>query len=235
MARFLRFMLAIAALPFCAAQAGTLWNAIFFSAELRITENIPSGAIAFGAGFLAFFVLILICPTPVRTYVLGHELTHALWGLAFGARVSNIKVAASGGSVLLSKSNVWITLAPYFFPFYTMLVAFIALITRIFIDPLPFTSVWIFALGFTWCFHVYFTIDALFQRQPDILEYGRLFSWVFIWVANLTGILTVLCMATPLSFKRATSMLCEASVAAYAFTWKTGSALVGAIGDLFAK
>ncbi len=235
MARFLRFLIALATLPFCVALGKAMWTAAFAPEELRSMGGVPSGALAFGGGFAVFLLLALVCPAPMRTYVLGHELTHALWGLAFGARVSNIKVASSGGSVLLSKSNVWITLAPYFFPFYTAVVAIIALVTRIFVDPLPWLPAWIFAFGFTWCFHVFFTIHALFQRQPDVLEYGRLFSWSFIWIANALGILAAMCAATPLSFKRAAAMVCGASADTYAFVWEIARTATRAICGFFAK
>jgi len=233
MARFLRFLLALAALPLCAALGRALWVAVFASKELNAAEGLPAGAIAFAGGFVAFFALLLVCPSPMRTYVLGHELTHALWGLAFGARVSNIKVAASGGSVMLSKSNVWITLAPYFFPFYTAVVALIALVVRIFVDPLPWPLAWIFAVGFTWCFHVHFTLHALFQRQPDVLEYGRLFSWAFIWIANTLGVLAVLCAATSLTCVHTASILGDAVRGAYSWTWECGVWLFRAIAGLF--
>ncbi len=206
-----------------------MWTAVFKSQELHTSAGIPPGAIAFGGGFALFIVLILACPSPIRTYILGHELTHAIWGLAFGARVSNLKVAATGGSVMLSKSNVWITLAPYFFPFYTALVAVAALITRIFVDPLPWPLVWIFAIGFTWCFHVYFTLQSLFQRQPDVLEYGSLFSWTFIWIANALGIIAVLCATTTLTFKNAAVMVCDDTQNAYAFIWNSLSSLFHAV------
>ena len=91
-----------------------------------------------------------------------------------------------------------------------------------------------FAIGFTWCFHVYFTLQALFQRQPDVLEYGRLFSWAFIWIANLLGILAVLCAATPLTFRRGASILCTATSGAYSLVWDASLAIYRHVSALFA-
>jgi len=219
MAHFLRFIAAIMALPFSVAMALSLWSSIFASAGRATVDGMPPGGIAFCAGFLSFFLLSIIAPAPVRTYVLGHELTHALWGLAFGAKVSNIKVGMSGGSVVLSKSNVWITLAPYFFPFYTAIVALVALIWSFFADPLPCPWAWLFAVGFTWSFHVCLTLRTLFQSQPDVLEYGRLFSWSFIWIANAIGVMVVLCAATPLTISNAASILRDRTMQAYSAVW----------------
>ena len=122
---------------------------------------------------------------PMRVYVLGHELTHALWGLLFGARVRNLKVSARGGSVQLTKSNLLITLAPYFFPFYTMVLLLAWGVTVCFVKPVPYPFLWLFGVGLTWSFHLCFTIHSLTLEQPDVQEYGRLFSYVVIFVMNL--------------------------------------------------
>jgi hypothetical protein len=74
-------------------------------------------------------------PHPVKTYVVAHELTHALWGLLCGARVSHLRVSEGGGSVRLSKSNIVITLAPYFFPLYTILVILLRFAVGYFVHP----------------------------------------------------------------------------------------------------
>ena len=228
MARFLRFIFAVAALPFCAALAMALWCAVMESAVRGMADGIPAGGIAFCAGFLVFFALSLALPAPARAYVLGHEITHALWGLAFGAKVSNIKVGASGGYVTLSKSNVWITLAPYFFPFYTAVVAVVALVWSLFKRPLPCLPAWLFAVGFTWSFHVCLTLRALSQKQPDVLEYGRLFSWSFIWIANALGVMAVLCIATDMTFAQAAALLCDRAAFTYTAVWKAVSGIIHA-------
>lgn len=195
----LRFLLAVVVLPFAWALALVFLD-VFRKVAVSAEGSSPIGLLAFGGGFISFLIFWWTCPKkPVRLYVLGHELTHAVWGLAFGARVSNLKVSISGGSVTLTKSNVFITLAPYFFPFYTMLVVLVALIVRCFATPLPGQPLWLFAVGFTWCLHVCFTLRSLTQRQPDVIEYGRLFSWVFIWLFNVLGVLLWILATTEIS------------------------------------
>ena len=142
MARFLRFMFALAALPFAYALALVFVDA-FRLMPLSGSGFFPPGALWLSAGFMLFLVLWVFMPAPVRLYVLGHELTHALWGLAFGAKPSNLKVGLKGGSVMLTKSNVWITLAPYFFPFWTAVVGLVALVVRCFVMPLPCPGAWL--------------------------------------------------------------------------------------------
>ena len=196
----LRFSIAVLALPLAVALLSLFYD-VFAAVCKEGGSSIP--LLAAGGGFAAFLAIWIFVPSkPVRLYVLGHELTHALWGKLFGAKVSNLKVSLHGGSVTLTKSNVWITLAPYFFPFYTILVVIAALILRVFVSPLPWPWLWLSAIGFTWCFHLCFTLRALAQRQPDVIEYGRLFSWVFIWTFNVLGVVLWVLATTeiPISF-----------------------------------
>jgi len=148
--------------------------------------SLESGCLALGYGvwILCWFFL----PQPVRVYILGHELTHALWAILFGGKAKNLSITPSGGSVKVTKSNVWITLAPYFFPFYTMILIVIFLLVKLFMGAVPYPLVWLFFLGFTWAFHFTFTIQSLWTSQPDIQEYGRLFSYSLIYLLNVAGI-----------------------------------------------
>ena len=214
MVRFLRFLCAVAALPFACALALVFVDA-FRLMPVSGDVLIPTGALCLSAGFAFFLVLWVCLPAPVRLYVLGHELTHALCGLFFGAWPSNLRVGLKGGSVTLTKSNVWITLAPYFFPFYTFLVIVVALITSAFIRPLPCLPLWMFAVGFTWAFHALFTLETLAQRQPDVKLYGRIFSWVFIFLANVAFILLFLASTTSLTFAQLGGFLMNRIIDAY--------------------
>lgn len=139
-------------------------------------------------GFFFWLLLFFTMPRPMRTYVLGHELTHAFWALLMGARVSRLRVSVRGGSVTVSKSNWIITLAPYFFPFYTMLVLFLVFVLGIFIDLHPYQPLTLALIGLTYAFHITFTLSILAIRQPDIQEHGRLFSYTTIILLNILGL-----------------------------------------------
>ena len=214
MVRFLRLLLALALMPLA-------WGVTCTFADVFRLIPVPEGAIvapgllAVLAGMAAFLAAWILLPAPVRLYVLGHELTHAVWALAFGARVSRLKVGVAGGSVAVSKSNVWITLAPYFFPFWTILVAVAALIVRCFTSPLPWPHAWLFAIGFTWCFHLCFTLRSLMQRQPDIQEYGRVFSYVLIWLFNVAGVIAWIVCTSETRWKTVWEHLWGHTAAAY--------------------
>ena len=213
MANILRFFVGLALLPACWGLARTLLDAILAAAGSE--GAFSAETVALLGGVLAFALAWMTLSHPVKTYVLGHELTHALWGLLFGARPSDVRVSADGGSVRLTKSNLLITLAPYFFPFYTFLVIVVALVTSAFIRPLPCLPLWMFMIGFTWAFHVLFTLETLTQRQPDVKLYGRIFSWTFIFIVNVTLVLAGLAATTSLSFAQLGGFAAHRLISAY--------------------
>lgn len=197
-ARFLRCVLGILLLPACWALFRSLVDALRLSAGAEGPFSVESLSLLFG--MCVFLLCWLTISRPVRAYVLGHELTHALWGLLFGAVPSSLRVSATGGSVRLTKTNFIITLAPYFFPFYTFIVIVAALVTAAFWRPLPCLPLWLFLIGFTWAFHVLFTLETLRLRQPDVKAYGRVFSWTVIFAVNVMSVLVWLAATTPLTF-----------------------------------
>ena len=213
MANFLRMILGVLLLPMCWGVVRAFCDSVMASAGE--SGGVTAESIALVGGMAAFALCWMAVSHPVKTYVLGHELTHAIWGLLFGALPSKLRVSASGGSVNLTKSNMLITLAPYFFPFYTFLVIVVALITSAFIRPLPFLPLWMFAVGFTWAFHALFTLETLAQRQPDVKLYGRIFSWVFIFLANVALILVFLASTTSLTFAQLGGFLVSRIIDAY--------------------
>lgn len=213
-ANFLRMLLGVALLPACWGVSRSLVDGIVAAAGASGCDNVE--ALSLLGGMAAFVMCWLALPRMVRTYVLGHELTHALWGLVFGAVPTRVRVGAHGGSVNLTKSNVVIALAPYFFPFYTFVVIVAALVTFAFARPLPFLPLWMFLVGFTWAFHVLFTLETLAQRQPDVTLYGRVFSWTFIYIANVMLVLVWLAAMTPLSFADLWRSLVSRACGAYA-------------------
>jgi len=212
MAGLIRFLIGLALLPLCWGETRAFLDGVSSTADSTVFS---AETIALLGGIMAFALCWASLSHPVRAYVLGHELTHAIWGLAFGARPSALQVNSTGGSVRLTKSNLLITLAPYFFPFYTFVVIVSALVTYAFLRPLPYLPLWMFLIGFTWAFHVLFTLETLTQRQPDVRLYGRLFSWTFIYIANLLIVLLWLAVTTPLTFSALGESLVTRVASAY--------------------
>jgi len=194
-------MLGVLLLPFCWAGTRTLVSLIR-AAEPAGRSVLSFAVLALGGGFLLWMVLYLALPHPVRSYVLAHELTHALWGSFMGAKVSRVRVSQQSGSVTLSKSNFLIALAPYFFPFYTVIVIIVYFVMSILVNVQAYTLYWLGLVGFTWGFHLTFTASTLLQHQSDIKEYGHLFSYVVIYLMNILGICLWIVVVSPATLEQ---------------------------------
>lgn len=133
-------------------------------------------------------------PQPLRAYVFGHELTHAIWVWLMGGRVQKFKASSEGGYIVTNRSNFWIALTPYFYPLYTMIVIVFFAIVGIFYNVthpdvkvlwVP-VSQWMFlAIGVTWGFHFSFTCWMIPKGQSDLSSHGTFFSLVLIYFVNL--------------------------------------------------
>ena len=136
-------------------------------------------------------------PRPLRVYVFGHELTHAIWVWAMGGRVMRFKVRREGGHIITDTNNFLIALAPYFYPLYSLLVIVLYGIASIFYNLEPYTPVLFGLLGLTWCFHMSFTLWMIPKGQSDLTYHGTFFSLVVIYLMNLLLLLALLIIAAP--------------------------------------
>ena len=169
-------------LPFCIGAARALLRVLARSGQADTLWIAMAG----GAGcWLAIFLLL---PKPMRLYILGHELTHALTTWAFGGKVKKLKVTASGGHVVVSKTNFVIALAPYFFPLYAALIVACFALGRLVWDWTAYVAWFHLLLGAAYAFHVTLTWHILQTRQTDITSQGLFFSAVIIFLGNI-GIL----------------------------------------------
>jgi hypothetical protein len=184
--KWLKLFAAVLLLPACAALTRSVWQ---LGRGLLAGGDSGPAAAAFWAGYALWLAVFVVLPKPVRLYVLGHELTHALWALLMGAKVRGLRVRKTGGEVRTSKSNWLIALAPYFFPFYAMVFVAVFFLAHA-IWNLQHQMHWLFfLLGLGWSFHVTFTLMTLLcVRQPDVQSQGMLFSAVTIYCMNLVVI-----------------------------------------------
>ncbi len=176
--RFFKFLIALFLIPVCIATVAGLMSQVF---SLGGSYSL----IYFITGFLSYLILQTFVFTPFRIYILGHELTHALWSLAFGGQVKKLKVFKTRGEVQVTKVNFLITLAPYFFPFYTFLILAIYYSINFFYPLKNFFPFLIFLIGFSWSFHLSFCFFSLRKEQSDLQQGGMFFSIVIIWLMNI--------------------------------------------------
>jgi len=152
---------------------------------IRPFKDVPEGSFYLFAGMAAYFAFEWVFFRPMRTYVFGHELTHAMAAWLSGATVKNFKVSASGGSVSVSKTNLFVALAPYIFPIYTLLLLGLYVGLDRWVVPLDvYWRFFIGLLGATMGFHLGLTFYALRQGQPDLKQGGRFLSCVLIYMGS---------------------------------------------------
>lgn len=188
MPKWCKTIVAILLLPLCAGGAVALTRVVRASAG---AETVWVATLA-GAG--CWGVIFLLLPKPMWVYVVGHELTHAVWTWMLGGQVKKFRASASGGHVIVTKNNFLIALAPYFFPLYALLVA-AAYVGGSRVWRWEHYRVWFhLLLGMAYAFHVTLTWEVLKTNQTDITEQGYLFSAVVIFLGNLS----VLLVAIPL-------------------------------------
>jgi hypothetical protein len=143
-------------------------------------------------------------------YVLGHELTHAVFAKLFGGTVVDIKVSRSGGMVLTDKNNLLISLSPYFIPFWTLVTTALYGLGWLVTDlshtyqgfffglaDFRWDRLLFIAVGVTWAMHLTYTVWMLSKDQPDLWHYGPFLSLVVIYLVNLCLIAALLIMASP--------------------------------------
>lgn len=189
--RLIKFLLGVALLPACWG-ATTAFYATFAQQDSFFKTQWP-----FLAGFAAYALIFSLFQQPIRTYVFGHELTHALWVWLFRGKVKGFAVSGEGGKVETTKSNFLIALAPYFFPVYSILILLAYLVARSFWPIQPYFKWLVFLLGFSWAFHVAMNLYALFKDQEEVRETGLTFSLALIYFLNLLILGALLVFTSP--------------------------------------
>ena len=183
MPKWLKFIIALVLLPACAGAARALWLV------LRACGSADTTWVPLLAGAACWIVIFLLMPKPMWLYVFGHELTHALWTWLFGGQVKKLKVTSAGGHVIISKTNFLIALAPYFFPFYAVLVIGGFAIGHLIWGWGKYLVVFHLLVGAAYAFHLTLTFHVLQTRQSDITSQGYLFSAVVIYLGNVCVLL----------------------------------------------
>jgi hypothetical protein len=153
------------------------------SALLSLQNEAESLALLF-AGAVLYILIEALFERPMRTYVFGHELSHALASIAMGGQVKSFKVSKSGGSVRLTKSNFLVALAPYCLPIYTVFLLLCYAPARKFYPSEALDMALLVGVGATLTFHGSLTLYAIRQDQPDLKQTGTFFSLVFIVFMN---------------------------------------------------
>ncbi len=193
-------------LPACLVTLRTLATVLTGSVDGHFWTS--AGVWHFGIGMIVAVVWFFFLPRPVRLYVWGHEMTHALFAMLSLGSVRGFRVSKDGGHVLTNKNNVAIALSPYCLPIFSLIALLIFTLTGQCLDltlrwPLPWggslspVHVLYAILGLTWAFHVCFTVWMIGKDQPDLRINGAFFSFLLILLLNLLVLATLLVTAAP--------------------------------------
>jgi len=195
LARTGKVLIGIALLPLC---IGFTWQLAVTSLSISYQPLVPYW---FTGGFLLYTLIHVLFKKPILSYVVGHELTHALFAVLFGGSVKSFHASERGGQVQITKSNFVITLAPYFFPLYTVFALVGYWLARA--ADAPLLEPWlVLVAGAAFAFHVILTLIFLQTDQNDIAEHGAFFSYPLIFLFNilLTALLIRLLLAQDMSY-----------------------------------
>lgn len=179
--KLLKFVMGILLVPAVVGSAITVYNNL----HMISSDSLSSAERIFLSGMLLYCFIHLFLFKPNYLYVLGHELMHVIATWVCGGKVRSFKVASSDGSVKTTKSNFFISLAPYFLPSYVIVFSLGYFILSLFFGTEKLTAGFIFGLGAALAFHLIMTAEVLKKEQSDIFENGYVFSIVLIFLFNI--------------------------------------------------
>lgn len=216
----LKNLLGIALAPAALAAAWTTFATLSPAmGKINVTFPLLAGALAFTLLHTAPYFSRGGHKSSGRFYVAAHELTHALAAVFSGVRVRRISVRSRSGYVLLDSTNSFISLAPYFIPFYTLLAAAVYWVACRFYSAAHLRPWFLAAAGFTLAFHLLHTANILSGPvQSDLKKAGgALFSMPLVILLNCLGLAAALKLMFPelFSLKAYFSRLLAAQSAAY--------------------
>ena len=193
--RWVKSVFAVFLPPVCAILSQTFFTVF---ARATVTQQLWAGEEFwfFSLGAVLWLIAFFGLPRPIVVYVFGHELTHALWVLLMGGRISRFRVGRDGGHVVTNRTNFWIALAPYFFPLYSILAIGVYGLLSLFYNVQPYGPLLYAIVGATWAFHFTFTCWMIGKNQTDLTDHGTFFSLVLIYLLNLLLLSVMLVLAS---------------------------------------
>ena len=148
-------------------------------------------------GFLSGITVFIFISRFTKFYIFGHELAHWIFAKLFLRETKSFEVGKDGGAVHVQNPNIWISLAPYFYPTFTIIWIPAWFAFKYFEKDFAWsTHIFFGILAFTWAYHVILTFHALRNEQSDLKRYGKPLSLSLIIFLNLFMIYLFLSLFT---------------------------------------
>jgi len=176
-----KFCLFIIALLLIPLTVGFLLNfPVLFSNFKKLSSKMVFSIL----GFLFFIMLYFLLGTPVKSYIIEHELTHIIFTLISGIRVKKISLKGNA-YVKTEKVNLLIALSPYSLPLYTIIILSIYKFLALFYRSNVLSIIFYFFASASLSFHIIVTVHYLSLDQPDLKRYGYFSSLIFVFLWSM--------------------------------------------------
>lgn len=171
---------------------GIVYALTFVVRDLAVRPGALTPLFAGAAAFVAIWLVVLRPKTSRHPVVTSeHELTHSLFALLTGHRVTGLRAALRGGghAGYAGKGNWLIAIAPFVVPLFALIVMLLANWVH---RPQVISAL----LGFTLAWNVIGNWAGTHRHHGDHREAGGIFSFLFVSAANLLVLGLVLTYAT---------------------------------------
>lgn len=195
------FLFSIAGIPILLLDISLLYG---FPGQASTIYSREEGWIVLG-GALSYLITHFIIRKPERLYLWSHEFSHLIAAKMFFRKVHSFHITSrDGGKVVIDRTNTIIDLAPYIFPFYSLLAGVAAVFFR---SSSPWVPDLYIALGsFLFSMHLLFSVEGFLKGQPDVKRSGRLFSMAVVLLCLLAWIPVLLAPGTAAGWEGAVSV-----------------------------
>ncbi len=168
-----------------------------------------------GSGVYVLFHFLV--RKPERMYLWGHEFAHLVVAKLFFRRIHQFHISSrDGGKVVMDGTNVFIDLAPYLLPLYSVAAFGAAAIFRKASPWVP--DVYLALASFLYAMHVLFSAQGFLAGQPDVKRSGRLFSGGLVLLVLMLWVPCLLAPGLPAGWR---------GVAAAYGNWFAGAEVAG--------
>ncbi len=192
------FIYSLVGIPLLGADLILLYS---LPAQLSAMATRREGWVLAG-GSIAYVLVHFLFRKPERMYLWAHEFAHLIAAKLFLRKVHSFHITSrTGGRVVIDRTNVFIDLAPYTVPLYSLAAAGAAFLLR-YVSPWT-PDIYLATASFLYTMHLVFSVEGFFRKQPDLTRSGRLFSAAIVLLVLMLWIPCLMAPGTGAGFRSA--------------------------------